>query len=251
MSGHEIVWITGASSGIGAATALAFVRRGAVVAVSARSAAALADLAAQAPDQLIPFPLDVTDAMAVAATVAAIERCHGPLDRVILNAGSHQPISADTFDSAVVRRLMEVNVMGVVHGLAAVLPRFLERGRGQIAVVASVAGYGGLPTAAAYGATKAALINMLAALRFDVAGRGPDLRLICPGFVRTPLTARNPFAMPFVMAPDRAAQRIIRGLTIGRAFEITFPRRFTWALKAVNLLPWKPYFWLVAKATGA
>jgi short-subunit dehydrogenase len=145
--------------------------------------------------------------------------------------------------------LLEVNLMGVVKCLAAVVPGFISARMGHIGVVSSVAGYGGLPTAAAYGATKAALNNMTAALKFDLDRYGVKTQLVCPGFVRTPLTDRNPFPMPFLMEPEDAAEAFYKGLQSDR-FEITFPRRFAIILKLLNALPYSLYFGLVKRGTG-
>ncbi|MCW5751402.1 MAG: SDR family NAD(P)-dependent oxidoreductase, partial [Alphaproteobacteria bacterium] len=208
MSG--LVWITGASSGLGRATALRHALGGWRVAASARGETALGQLAAETTGTtgaILPFPCDIGDRQAVAATLSAIEAVHGPVERAILNAGTHRPFDAVRFDGAVFRELVEINLMGTVHCLEALVPAMAARGRGQIAIVSSVAGYRGLPTAAAYGATKSALINMAEALHLELRGSGIDVRLICPGFIRTPLTDRNPFPMPFLMEADLAADR--------------------------------------------
>ena len=247
----RLLWITGASSGIGRAVALRYARDGWTVLASARGAAALADLAAEGDGRIHPLPLDITDPAAVEAALAEAERLHGPVDCAILNAGTHRPFDAEHFDVSAFRGLVETNLMGTVHCLGAVLPRMLGRNGGQIAVVSSVAGYSGLPTAAAYGATKAALINMCEALHLECARKGVDLRLVDPGFVRTPLTDRNEFPMPFLMEADDAAERLFRGLTEGRSFEIVFPRRLAWILKFLRQLPYFIYFPLVRKATGS
>ncbi len=239
-----IVWITGASQGLGRAVAIDHAASGWTVAASARSAEPLATLGAGTH----AFPLDVTDRAATAQVVAAIEAAHGPIDRAILNAGTHQPFDAATFDPTVFDRLFQLNVGGVVNCLAALVPRMVERGRGEIAIVASVAGYRGLPTAAAYGASKAALINMAEALHMDLKPKGVRVALVNPGFVRTPLTDQNDFAMPALMEPDAAAKRLRQGLDRG-GFEVTFPRRFTYVLKLMSLLPSGLYLKLVARAT--
>ena len=246
----RVVWITGASSGIGRALALLHAREGWWVAASARGADALAALVAEAPlGRVQAFPLDVTEAAANRATVAAIERKLGSIDRAILNAGTHKPVSADRFSVVPFEALLATNVMGAVNGLDALIAAMRGRGRGQIAIVASVAGYRGLPTAAAYGASKAALINLAEALRPELGQLGIDLRLVNPGFVRTPLTAKNRFPMPFLMQPDAAAARVLHGLG-GSGFEITFPRRFTWVLKCLRLLPYRLYFPIIRRTTG-
>jgi short-subunit dehydrogenase len=231
------VWITGASSGIGRALAARMAADGWRVAISARRREELDVVAAAYPDHICVYPLDVTDAEAVAATVARIEAEQGGIALAVLNAGTHEPMRAGDFDPAVVRRLVGLNFLSVVDCLAALLPGMRRRGGGQIAVVASVAGYRGLPTAAAYGASKAAVINMAESLRPELAAEGIELQLVNPGFVRTPLTARNRFSMPMLMDVDDAAAALYRGLRRKR-FEIIFPRPFCWAMKLFRALPY-------------
>jgi len=242
------VWITGASQGIGRALALELAGRGARVAVSARGTGALAELALQS-QALTPEPLDVTDAAAVAAAVTRIEAAQGPLDLAVLNAGIYQPLPGGLAAPEVFAEHMAVNYQGVVNGLCAVLPRMRERGRGQVAIVASVAGYRGLPQAAAYGPTKAALINLAETLRLELRGSGVDLRLVNPGFVATRLTAQNRFTMPSLLTPEDAARRILAGLA-GRRFEIAFPLGFVTWMRLLRLLPYRLYFPLIARLTG-
>jgi len=248
----RLVWITGGGRGIGRALALRLARDGDTVVVSARDAASLEALSREAEalsGRIVAQPLDVTDRAATARALDAIEAAEGLPDVVVLNAGSHQAMPAARFDAGVFDRLFAVNVMGAVNGLEAIVPRFVARRRGRIAVVSSVAGYFGLPTAAAYGATKAAVIAMCESLRPELAAFGVTVQVINPGFVRTPLTDRNDFPMPFLMEPEAAADRIARGLESGR-FEITFPRAFTYQLKLLRALPYWAYFPLVGRATG-
>ncbi len=245
----RLIWVTGAGKGIGRAVARRYAAAGWTVAGSARTEAdlrSLADETAALPGRVVVYPVDVTDPDQVAATAAAIEAAAGPIDLALLNAGTHTPTPAAAFTVEAVRKLVETNLMGTVHTLAAVMPRFVERRRGHIAVVSSVAGYVGLPSAAAYGATKAALINLCEALKPELDRHGVRLSLICPGFVRTPLTDRNPFPMPFRVEPEMAAERIYRGLS-RRGFEVTFPRRFTWGLKVMRLLPYPLLFALTRR----
>jgi NAD(P)-dependent dehydrogenase (short-subunit alcohol dehydrogenase family) len=243
----KTAWITGASSGIGRALALALARRGVTVAASARSRDALEALAAEAGGdprnaRILPTPLDVTDRAAVrAAAEAAIRVFRGPPDLAVLNAGTFEPMTAEAFDAARFRAQVEVNLMGTVHMLEGLLPACLAARRGHIAIVSSVAGYRGLPTGAAYGATKAALINLAESLKYDCDRAGVKLQIVNPGFVKTPLTDRNDFAMPHLMAVEDAVARMIAGLR-SRRFEITFPRRFTWQLKLLRLLPYRLFF---------
>lgn len=244
-----VAWITGGSAGIGRALALRLARDGWRVAISARTAADLAEVVAAGAGQLRAYKLDVADAAANAAVVQAIEADLGPIALAVLNAGTHRPMGLDDFAIAPARQLMEINYFGVVHGLAALLPGMRARRAGRIAVVASVAGYRGLPTAAAYGPTKAALINLCEALYPECRHAGIKLQVINPGFVDTPLTARNPFPMPDLISAARAAAYIVRGLDRDR-FEIAFPPRFVLALKLARLLPNRAYFALVRRITG-
>ena len=243
------VWITGASAGIGRAVAERLARDGDTVHVSARREDELDALATTVPGRLIPAPLDVTDHDAVQATVARIEERDGPLDLVILNAGTHQPVEAKDFSAADLRKLVELNVMGTASCLEAVMPRMIDRRAGHIAVVASVAGYRGLPTSAYYGATKAALINMVESLRFDLDEAGVRIQIINPGFVETPLTDKNDFAMPFIISTEKAADYIARGLN-GSSLEIVFPKRFAAIMKNARLMPYRLYFPAIHKMTG-
>lgn len=240
-------WVTGASQGIGRALALELAQRGARVAISARGVESLSDLARQCPG-LHAEPLDVTDAEAVSASVGRIEQAQGPLDLAVLNAGVYQPLPGGLAAPEVFAEHMAVNYQGVVNGLCAVLPGMRARGRGQVAVVASLAGYCGLPQAAAYGPTKAALINLAETMRLELRGSGVDLRLINPGFVATRLTAKNRFAMPSLLTPEDAARRILAGLA-GDAFEIAFPFGFATWMRLLRLLPYGIYFPLVARIT--
>jgi NAD(P)-dependent dehydrogenase (short-subunit alcohol dehydrogenase family) len=244
----ERVWITGASTGIGEALARRMAEDGAEVVASARSVDRLDALAAASGGRIVAWPLDVTDHAAVQAGVARIEAERGPIDVAVLNAGTHRPVSAADFTAAGLQALLELNLMGTAACLEALMPRMIARGRGRIAVVASVAGYRGLPTSAYYGAGKAALINLAESLKFDLDRAGVTIQLVDPGFVRTPLTDRNEFPMPFLIGADVAADRIAAGLRSSR-FEIAFPRVFVWLLKLLRLLPYGLYFPLVARNT--
>lgn len=245
-----IVWITGASSGIGRALALEMARDGWTVAASARRREQLEELAAEGPDGAIKVcPVDVTDADAVVETVRRIENEHGSLDCVVLAAGTHTPQTLEDFRVEDYRALLDLNVMGVVNCVGAVVPGFRSRKAGHLVVVSSVAGYRGLPQAPGYGASKAALINLTESLKFELDHLGVKTQVVCPGFVRTPLTDKNPFPMPFLMEVEDAARAMYRGMQ-GGAFEVTFPKRFAYILKCLGLLPDGLYFRLVHKATG-
>jgi NAD(P)-dependent dehydrogenase (short-subunit alcohol dehydrogenase family) len=242
-------WITGASSGIGRDLARQLAADGWTVYVTARDAAALATLAADGGGRIVALPGDVTNPAAMAEAVATIEASGRPLALAVLNAGIYLPVGAADLTLDAFEKSFSVNLSGTVNGLVPALAAMRARGRGQLAVVSSVAGYGGLPTSAAYGATKAGLTNLVESLRFDLDRMGILIQVVHPGFVETPATDRNPFAMPFIIKAEEAARRIRRGLA-GTGFEITFPRRFTWLLKAVNLLPYPLYFAIVGRITG-
>ncbi|EKV29570.1 Oxidoreductase, short-chain dehydrogenase/reductase family [Caenispirillum salinarum AK4] len=245
VNGTRVAWVTGAGKGIGRALALELARRGVTVAVSARTEADLETLAAEHP-RLHPFPVDVTDEAAMAATAEAIRRDLGEVDLAVFNAGTHKPVDGRTFSAQPFRTLMEVNVMGVIHGLAAVVPRMVARRAGHVAIMGSVSGYRGLPTAAAYGASKAALNNMAEALKPELESCGVSVSIINPGFVRTPLTDRNDFHMPFLVEPEYAAEKIVRGLEAKR-FEIAFPFRMAVFMKLAKVLPQGLYFALTRR----
>jgi NAD(P)-dependent dehydrogenase (short-subunit alcohol dehydrogenase family) len=249
-SDPPLAWITGGGSGIGRALALALSREGWRVAISGRDPAKLAATCAADPaGRLIALSLDVTDADAVKGALAKLEGTHGPVALAVLNAGDYRPMSLEAFDANLFRQLMDVNYLGVVNVLSALLPRMRERSDGQVLINASLSGYRGLPLAAPYGASKAALISLAESLRNECAAAGIRLRLINPGFVRSPLTERNDFPMPFLIEPSQAAEHILRALP-RHHFEIAFPRPMAWLMKALRLLPYRLFFPLMARLSG-
>lgn len=232
-------WITGASTGLGRAMAIRMASEGWQIAASARGQAKLQDLALTSgdlPGKIHIFPLDVTDQAAVTSTWRAIEGQLGTVSQVVLNAGSHRPVQVESLSSEDFVALINLNLLGTVHCLEAALPSMLQRGAGRIAVVASLAGYRGLPTAAAYGMTKAGLINMAESLHPELKQKGIVMQIVNPGFVETPLTAKNDFAMPFLMTSEAAAEAFYRGLQSDR-FEITFPWSFAAMMKLYRCMP--------------
>ncbi len=242
------VWVIGASTGIGAETARILIANGARVALSARRTEPLQAIADGHADTLVAA-LDITDhASVLAARDAILARWNG-VDLVLIVAGSYNEMRADNFDLKLANELVDLNLRGVLNCLDAVLPTLLKQGSGGLGIVASVAGYSGLPKALIYGPTKAALINLSESLFLDLRPRGIAVYLINPGFVKTPLTAGNDFAMPALISAEEAAQQIVKGMERGR-FHIHFPRRFTNWLRLVRLLPYRLYFWTVHKVTG-
>jgi NADP-dependent 3-hydroxy acid dehydrogenase YdfG len=243
------VWVIGASSGIGAALGEALLSRGARVAFSARREAQLTALATKGGSQALALPFDVTDAPAVPVALDRIIASWGGVDLVVFAAGTHQPVRAWELDVATARHLLEINLHGVLNCLPPVIARLLTQRSGAVAVISSVAGYRGLPTALVYGAGKAALNNLTETLYLDLAPKGIGVYLVCPGFVKTPLTDQNTFQMPSLISAPAAAEAIIAGFERGD-FEIHFPKRFTGVLKMLRLLPYRWYFPLIRRITG-
>ena len=238
------VWIIGASTGIGFEIAKQLAAAGVEVAASARNVDDLAGLA-----NIHPFKLDVTDAAAVAKTFKNICDSVGPIDLVIGAAGKYKPVFSQELSLEDFRSTLDVNYMGVINMLDAVLPTFRARRSGHVAWIASVAGYLGLPKSAAYGPTKAALINLAEGLKPELEQFNITTSVINPGFVRTPMTDGNDFPMPFLMEPDDAARRTIEGLAKGK-FEIAYPTRFVLILKTLRLLPNWAFFTITRRLIG-
>ena len=244
-------WLVGASAGIGRELALRLAREGAAVAASARDGAALARLV----DEMAPVqtargghaavPFDVTDS---AGAMRAFDSA-GAVDGVIYCAGAYEPMSARRPDLGALETVVDVNLTGALRVLAACVPAFCRRRSGRILLIGSLAGYRGLPGAWGYGATKAALIHLAENLRSDLRGSGVGVQVCNPGFVATRLTDKNGFAMPFIMTPEAAADRIVRGMARKR-FEIAFPFVMAAAFKFLSALPGPLYFALLALSGG-
>ncbi len=245
----KTVWMVGASTGIGRATASTLHAKGATVIVSARNAVALDSFVAEHPGA-VAVPLDATDRDAVTKAAAQI-LTRGNLDGMVYCAGHYHEMRGDAMDVPDMVRHLQINYVGALHLLEAVLPHLLQTTRSEpfISLVGSVAGYRGLPQSLAYGPTKAALINLAQTLYLDLHDKGIGVSIINPGFVETPLTARNTFKMPALITPEQAAQEILNGWAQGN-FEIHFPKRFTLWLKALELLPVGAYFRLVRRFTA-
>ena len=226
-------WLVGASSGIGAALAHELVRRGALVAVSARREASLKEVAG---DDMAVVPVDATDRDAVARAAHEVRVALGGIDVVVWCAGHWQQFDAAEWDADVFARHVEVNLLGLNNLLAAVIPPMVRSGSGHVVGIASVAGYRGLAGAEAYGATKAAQINLLEALRAALGRHGVRVTTVCPGFVRTEMTEDNEFPMPFIIDADEAARAVADGLERRRT-EIVFPLPMAATMKLARLVP--------------
>jgi len=242
----KTVWLIGASSGIGEAAAAALHAAGARVVVSARRADALAGFVHAHPGS-VAIPVDVTDGAAVAQAAQQVLAL-GRLDGVVYCSGIYTPTRAFALDAADALRHMDVNYNGALRVLAAVLPVLLAQGQGHISLVSSVAGYRGLTNGLVYGPTKAALTHLAEGLYLDLHDKGLGVSVISPGFVETPATAVNEFAMPAIISAAEAARHMLAGWAAGD-FEIHFPKRFTRWMQLLRLLPDRWYFALVRKFT--
>jgi short-subunit dehydrogenase len=248
----KVAWITGGSSGIGAALAAELSSRGARVAITARRSAKLAEVANRAPGSVLPRPGDVRDRPGMLAVAESVESELGPIDLAVLNAGTWEQLDVANWDSTPIREHVETNLLGTVNCLDAVLPRMIARRSGVILGVASVAGYRGYTRAEAYGTTKAAAINLLESLRIDLDRLGVNVQVVNPGFVRTELTERNDFPMPFMIDAPDAARRIADAVEKEKA-EAVFPLPYRIGMKLVRFAPVRPYTavsrWFARRAT--
>jgi NAD(P)-dependent dehydrogenase (short-subunit alcohol dehydrogenase family) len=243
------VWVIGASYGIGAAIARELISRGAKVALSARKRELLDEIAAASTKALVA-PLDVTDHASLQKAAEQIGAHWGGVDLVLVVAGTHTEMRAQDFNLAAARRLLEVNLHGVLNCVDVALPLIRRAGPGAgIAIVSSVAGYVGLPKALIYGASKAALINFTESLYGDLRPEGYGVYLVSPGFVDTPLTQKNDFKMPALLPAAEAARITLDEIAAGR-FESHYPKRFTVGLKLLRILPHRFQLWAVRKITG-
>ncbi|MGB0844642.1 MAG: SDR family NAD(P)-dependent oxidoreductase [Alphaproteobacteria bacterium] len=238
----QVVWIIGASSGIGRALAVELHTRGAKLVLSARRQDELEKLNAELGGQHFCQSLDIGDQASLQAAVGEIHTQFGRIDRTVLLASIYQPMKINALDLKKVSQIVDVNLKGAFNTLSvlsSVLDAQANRGdMAQLAVTASVAGYIGLPNSQPYAATKAATISLVESYRAE-AKKGVDVRLICPGFVETPMTGVNEFPMPMIIRPEAAAKEIADGLA-GKKFEIHFPKKFTFMLKLISALP----YWL-------
>jgi short-subunit dehydrogenase len=243
------VWIIGASTGIGAALADRLHGLKARVALSARSEDKLkAQVARFGAERAIALPLDITQVETIRAAEEKLVAAWGGYDLVIFMAGDYTAMRAWELDLKVAKQMVAINWEGFLNGLSIVIPRLMSARAGGIALVSSVAGYRGLPKSLVYGPTKAALINLAETLYLDLKDKGLDIYVINPGFVKTPMTDKNDFDMPYLITPEEAADEILKGFRKGE-FEIHFPKTFTRMLKTLRHLPYSLYFPAVKKST--
>jgi short-subunit dehydrogenase len=243
------VWIIGASTGIGASLADQLHSLKAKVAISARSKDKLNEMVTRfGASRAMALPLDITKVETIQAAERELIEAWGGYDLVVFMAGDYSAMRAWEIDLKVAQQMIDVNLGGFMNGLSVVIPRFMQAKAGGIALVSSVAGYRGLPKSLVYGPTKAALINLSETLYLDLKDKGLDIYVINPGFVSTPMTAKNDFDMPSIITPDVAAAEIIKGFEKGE-FEIHFPKRFTNVLKTLRHLPYSLYFAAIKRST--
>ena len=246
MEEKKVIWITGASSGIGKAVATKFAKNGWIVAASARRENLLNELK-EINENIYPFPLDVTDIDKCKLVASSIINQFKNIDICLFGTGMHDPKSEKKFNLEKVREIMEVNYFGTMNSINSIYDYFSEKKNGQISIISSVAGYRGLPAAGAYCASKAALTSFAESLNFDMQMKNVRVSLVSPGFIKTPMTDQNDFPMPMIKSPEFAANEIYKGLTMKKSFEIHFPKAFTYFLKFLQLLPSSLYFKLVSK----
>ncbi|MBZ9677050.1 SDR family oxidoreductase [Mesorhizobium sp. ES1-1] len=249
---HGVAWITGGSSGIGRALAKDLASDGFAVAVTALDNEPIDTLVvetAQMPGSVTAFPCDVTDEPRMARTVADIEKQLGPIVLAVFNAGNYISTPGEALLVDDFRRSFEVNYFGIINGLVPVVERMRVRGRGHIVLVGSVTAYFGWPTTAAYGGTKAAINILAESLQYDFDKMNVRMQVCNPGFVDTPLTAKNMLPMPGLMPVNRASRRMARGIKSG-GFEVSFPRRTSWPLKLLELMPRPVCQWVIGVMTG-
>ena len=239
------IWITGASSGLGKAVAEKFAAEGWKVAVSARRKELLQDMAKD--KNISSFPLDVTDRSQINSVFQNILKEFGNIDICLFSSGTYEPKDEQNIDPDKIKNVINVNFLGVIDCVKAVEEYFKNKKTGHISIVSSIAGYRGLPNSSGYGPSKAALTNFCESIYFDFKKFGVRVSVISPGFIKTPLTDKNEFPMPFLKTPEYAAEKIFDGLIKSSSFEIHFPKGLTLTLKFLRILPYRLYLFLVDK----
>ena len=239
------IWITGASSGIGKSVAEKFANEGWKVAVSARRKELLDELAKN--PNIVSFPLDVTNRNQINEVFKNIIDNFGDLDICLFSSGTYEPKDEQNIDPDKIKNVINVNFIGVIDCVKSVERYFKDKKSGHISIVSSIAGYRGLPNSSGYGPSKAALTNFSESIYFDFKKFGVRVSVVSPGFIKTPLTDKNEFPMPFLKTPEYAAEKIFNGLVKSSAFEIHFPKGLTLTLKFLRILPYRLYLFLVDK----
>jgi short-subunit dehydrogenase len=246
MKDKKIIWITGASSGIGRALAIKFANEGWIVAASARRENLLQELN-KINENIYSFPLDVTNIDQCKTVFKSIVEKFKDIEISIFGTGIHDPESEKEFSLEKIRKIMEVNYFGTMNSINSVYSYYNNKKSGQISIVSSVAGYRGLPAAGAYCASKSALTSFTESLHFEMKRKNVRVSLVSPGFIKTPMTDQNDFPMPMIKSPEFAAKKIYTGLVKKKGFEIHFPKTFTYIMKLLSILPSSIYFKIVEK----
>jgi len=244
MNDKKVIWITGASSGIGKALSIKFAQKGWIVAASARREGLLQELT-KIDQNIHSFPLDVTNPEQCKKVFEDIKNKFNNIEISIFGTGIHDPNSEKKFNLDKIREIMEVNYFGTMNSINSVYDYYNDKKSGQISIISSVAGYRGLPAAGAYCASKSALTSFTESLRFEMIRKNVRVSLVSPGFIKTPMTDQNDFPMPMIKSPEFAAEQIYIGLTKKTGFEIHFPKAFTFFLKFLRILPYGIYFKLI------
>ena len=239
------IWITGASSGIGKALAEKFALEGWKVAISARRKEILDEMAKR--ENISSYPLDVTNQNQIKDVFSKIINDFGNLDLCVFSSGTYDPKLEQEINIKQNQFVMETNFFGVLYCIKSVEKYFKDKKAGHISIVSSIAAYRGLPNSSGYGPSKAALTNLTESLYFDFKKHNVRISLVSPGFIKTPLTDKNEFRMPFIKSPEFAAEKMFNGLTKTQSFEIHFPKALTIILKFLRILPYKIYLYLIDK----
>ena len=245
---NKVIWITGGSSGIGKSLAYKFANEGWQVAISARRENLLKEMS-ESNEKIKSFPLDVTDKVKCKEVFEQIKNYYGDLDICFFSTGTWSPKEEKDIDVEQIENVFKVNFFGTINSIKAVEEHFKNKKNGIIAIVSSIAGYRGLPNTTGYGPSKSALISLAESLYLDFERYNVRVCLVCPGFIKTPMTDKNDFKMPFLKTSEFAADKIYDGLINKNQFEIHFPKELTLTLKFFKLLPSKIYFYLVKKLT--
>ena len=245
---NKVIWITGASTGIGKAIAIKFSKNGWNVAISARRLELLEEISKQ-NQNVFSFPLDVTNKDDCHKVFTEVKNKLGKIDLCVFSTGTWDPKKEKEIDVEQIENVMKVNFFGTLNSIKSVEKYFKDLGKGHISIVSSIAGYRGLPNSTGYGPSKSALNNLTESLYFDFKRYGVRVSLISPGFIKTPMTDKNDFKMPFLKTTEYAADKIYDGLVNSNVFEIHFPKQLTLILKFLKILPNWLYLKLLSKLT--
>ena len=243
---NKVIWITGGSSGIGKALAYKFANEGWQVALSARREELLNEIS-RSNNNIHSFPLDVLNVEKCKEVFNKIVSKFKNIDIAVFSTGIHDPNSEKKLNLESIRKIMETNFFGTINSVNSIYNYFKDKKSGHISIVSSVAGYRGLPMAGAYCASKSALISYAESLYFEMIRFNVRVSVVNPGFIKTPMTDQNPFPMPMIVSAEFAAEEMFKGLTKSNSFEIHFPKKFTFIMKILKIMPNWLYLKLIKK----